>query len=199
MQSNEPLALQTIDRYQSILEAAAKAYNGHIFKSYGDGSLMIFKNGLGAVQAAKEIQNKCRDKNNLQLDGNIIPLRIGIHLGQFVVKGKDIFGHSVNLAARLESLGESGSILFSKEIYEKVADHPELISKSIGTFKVKNVKEKLEVFALDINGFTIPNTSDIKARLKTATPKSRKHTRRDNGMWIVGIISTLVVVAFFVV
>ena len=160
MQSNEQHALQTIQRYQSILSTFVKSYNGQIIKNYGDGSLVIFQNSLEAVQAAKAIQEKCKDSpNNLT-----IPLRIGIHVGEFVIRDGDIYGNGVNLASRLESLGVAGSVLFSRDIYRKIKNHPELKAQPLGSFEFKNVEEPMEVFALANEGLVVPGRNEMRGR-----------------------------------
>ncbi len=157
MQSNEQLALQTIQQYQSIVSSSAKSNNGEILKSYGDGSLLIFQNSLEAVQAAKTIQEKCNDPSS----DISIPLRIGIHVGEFVVRDKDIYGNGVNLASRLESIGVAGSVLFSRDVYRKIKNNPELKVVELGNFGFKNVEEIIEVFALANEGMVIPKKNQL--------------------------------------
>lgn len=166
MQSNEQKALQTIQRYQSLVSDIANSYNGEVLKSYGDGTLLIFQNSLEAVQAAKTIQEKCNDPSS----DITIPLRIGIHVGEFVVHDKDIYGNGVNLAARLESMGVARSILFSRSVYQKIKNNPELKVKSLGNFSFKNVEERLEVYALANEGLVVPdvNKSSI-AKIKSSS------------------------------
>ena len=168
MQSNEQMALQTIQNYQSILSSSAQQYNGQVLKNYGDGSLVIFQNSLEAVQAAKVIQEQCIGDVN-------IPLRIGIHVGEFVVRDKDIYGNGVNLAARLESLGVAGSVLFSKEVYRKIKNHPELQLRSLGRFQFKNVEEPMEVFALANEGFPVPEKEYLQKQSKLSSSQKGKN------------------------
>ena len=168
MQSNEQLALQTIQQYQSIVSSSAKSNNGEILKSYGDGSLLIFQNSLEAVQAAKAIQEKCNDPSS----DISIPLRIGIHVGEFVVRDKDIYGNGVNLASRLESIGVAGSVLFSRDVYRKIKNNPELEVVELGSFGFKNVEETIEVFALANEGMVVPKKNKLAGLKRKNTSKN---------------------------
>lgn len=184
MQFNEQHALQTIQKYQSILSSSARQSQGRILKNYGDGSLMIFQNSLDAVQAAEKIQEQC---------GQDIPLRIGIHVGEFVVRDNDIYGNGVNLASRLESLGVAGSILFSGEVYRKIKNHPELEVKSLGRFRFKNVEEAMEVFALANRGLVVPKRSEMEGKLKdSAKAKLTKPL-----IWLMSVVGLVLAAVYF--
>ncbi len=165
MQKDEALALQKIKRYQTVLESAGKEFNGQVLKNYGDGSLMIFSNSLDAVKAAKQIQEQARVEPT-------VPLRIGVHIGEFIVEKGDIYGNGVNLASRIESLGIEGAVLFSKNIFQKIKNYPELKIQSLGNFEFKNVEEPIEVFVLANEGFPIPKRAEMQGKLKTNSQDS---------------------------
>lgn len=164
MQQNEEQTLQIIKRYQEILDKAASTHHGKVLKNYGDGSLMTFSNSLDAVTAAKEIQENARIEPT-------VPLRIGIHVGEFIVERGDIYGNGVNLASRIESLGIEGTILYSKNVYQKIKNHPEFKSENLGEYEFKNVEEPMQVFALANEGFPIPLRSEMHGKLKSASSK----------------------------
>ena len=77
-----------------------------------------------------------------------VPLRIGIHVGELFFEETKVMGDSVNVASRIQSLGCANSILFSKEVFDKLKNQPEYKSVSLGKFEFKNVDEPLEIFAL---------------------------------------------------
>ena len=178
MQKDEAFALQKIKRYQALLNSAAQQFNGQVLKNYGDGSLMTFPNSLDAVKAAKQIQEHAKREP-------IVPLRIGIHVGEFVVEEGDIYGNGVNLASRIESLGITGAVLFSKNVFQKIKNHPELQVQSLGYFEFKNVEEPMEVFSLANEGFPIPKKEEIQGKFNT-TPRS--YTVKKN-KWVVPVIA----------
>lgn len=71
----------------------------------GDGTMASFNTSYEAVRCAGAIQNKAKEEG--------ISLRIGIHVGEVVFEGKDVFGDGVNIASRIEALAPSGGIWVS--------------------------------------------------------------------------------------
>ena len=95
MQQGEGKAMSILTRFQEVTADKVKESRGEIIKSYGDGSLIIFDSTVDAVQCAHDMQIAFRQ-------GIKVPLRIGIHVGEFIKKDRDIFGNGVNIAARTE-------------------------------------------------------------------------------------------------
>ena len=162
MQQDESRTLRIIKRYQEILETAASQFNGRVLKNYGDGSLMTFTNSVDAVKSGKLIQEMAQDEPQ-------VPLRIGIHVGEFVFEKGDIYGNGVNLASRIESLGVKGAVLFSDNVYKKIKNHPEFKSADLGSFHFKNVDEPMSVYALSNEGFPVPRREEMQGKLKKGT------------------------------
>lgn len=160
MQKEESDALTILTRYQSVLKETAESYDGEIIKSYGDGSLLLFSSTVNAVECAQDMQLAFRDEPK-------VAVRIGIHVGEFVRKGQDVFGNGINIAARIESVGIAGSVLFSNDVAKRIKNHPEFETLSLGDFQFKHVEEKIEVFALTGDGFSIPKRTGIKAKAKS--------------------------------
>ncbi|MDX1478562.1 MAG: adenylate/guanylate cyclase domain-containing protein [Saprospiraceae bacterium] len=181
MQHDEDAALQMVRDYQEILQSAAEAHGGRIYKNYGDGSLLVFPNSAGAVLAAIQIQADCmRDRT--------IPVRIGMHVGEFVVRDGDLYGNGINLASRIESLGVAGSILMSGDVQRKVKNRPELDLVRVGVYQFKNVDEPVEVFAIKGEGLRVPPRDRTHGLLA-----SGKRGRRSR-LWI-GLISVVALLA----
>ena len=68
----------------------------------------LFPSTVNALQCAMRCKSHFRESPK-------VPLRIGIHVGEIIRKGQDIFGNGVNIASRVESMGVAGSVLLSKE------------------------------------------------------------------------------------
>ncbi|MDH3649921.1 MAG: adenylate/guanylate cyclase domain-containing protein, partial [Saprospiraceae bacterium] len=90
-----------------------------------------------------------------------VPVRIGLHTGDIIEREGDVYGDGVNIASRLENMGKPGTILFSKSIYEKIQNHKDLEIASLGRFKLKNIHEPLEVYALANKGLTVPQPQEL--------------------------------------
>ncbi len=87
-----------------------------MFSRAGDGFLAEFASPVSAVRAGFEIQRQIRDPG----EGSGLQLRMGIHLADVVVEGDDLLGDGVNVAARIESVAESGSVLISQTVFDQV-------------------------------------------------------------------------------
>ncbi|MDX1409259.1 MAG: adenylate/guanylate cyclase domain-containing protein, partial [Saprospiraceae bacterium] len=181
MQHDEDAALQLVRDYQGILQAAAQAHAGKVFKNYGDGSLLVFPSSVNAVLAARQIQaDSIKDIS--------IPLRIGIHVGEFVIRDGDLYGNGINLASRIESLGVPGSILISGEVQRKVKNRPEVDLVRVGVYRFKNVEEPVEVFAVKGDGLNVPRRDRIQGKLES--DRSGRRSR----LWI-GIVAAVAMLA----
>src|SRR5258706_11741082 len=142
MQQNEQKAIMTKDRHRSVLENEHKKFNGNIIQYYGDGTLSIFTSAVQAVECALAMQQFfCQAPQ--------IPVRIGLHTGDIIINDGHVFGDGVNLAARIESLGVSGSVLISDKVNDELHNHPEFKTLSMGIYNLKNIERLVEVFALD--------------------------------------------------
>ena len=146
MQGDEQTAILMVNRHQQVLESVVREYHGKVFQYYGDGSLSLFHSATEAVQCAEAVQRELRNEPK-------VPLRIGIHIGEVLTEGNRIFGDGVNLASRIESLGQAGTVMYSENVYQKIKNNPQIRSVSLGKFEFKNVAKPMEVFALSNTGF----------------------------------------------
>jgi len=107
----------------------------------------------------------------------VVPLRIGLHIGEIFFEDGKALGDGVNIASRIQSLGQANTILFSKEIFDKIRNHPEFKAVSLGQFDFKNVDEAVEVFALTNEGLVVPKREKMEGKLKE---KKKKNVVRKN-------------------
>ena len=167
MQRDEAAALAAVRRHHDVLESNIPAYEGQIYQYYGDGSLSIFNSATHAVQCAYEIQKQL-------LQEPVVHVRMGIHIGEIYKEGGKIFGDGVNIASRIESIGQGGAVLFSRDVYEKVRNHTSFQIKSIGSFEFKNVDDPVEVFALWNTEIVQPDVQTIEGKLKQQSKKIKR-------------------------
>jgi adenylate cyclase len=185
MQKNEGQAVAMVKRYLSVLKTAVATYSGKILNDYGDGSLCIFPSATEAVSAAMEIQRQLQQEP-------VVPLRIGIHIGEIFFENKKVFGDGVNVASRIQSLGQANTILFSGEINNKIKNNPEFRSVLIGRFEFKNVDDPVDVFALANQGFIVPKKEEMSGKLKDV----QKNFLAKKIMAAAGVIIALLIVVF---
>jgi adenylate cyclase len=159
MQANENVAAKSRARHREVFQQLHNTHQGEIIQYYGDGTLSIFKSAIEAVNCAIEIQR-------LLQQGDSVPLRVGLHLGDIVFDKTEVYGDAVNFASRIESLGTEGSILLSQKINDELKNHKTISTTSLGFFELKNIATPTEVFAISNKGIIVPSISDIKNKQK---------------------------------
>ncbi len=141
-----PLQLATLlQDYEKILLALMGAHNGELVKRMGDGHLFVFHEPLHAVLASIRLQKSLRRFNRYRDESSRVVIRIGVHFGKVVRKAQgDVLGNTVNIASRLESSAQPGSVLVSEQVHEKVKDF--IHAREIGRITVKNITGPIKVF-----------------------------------------------------
>jgi adenylate cyclase len=81
-------------------------------------------------------------------EGETLKLRIGIHLGDVVDKGGDLFGTAVNIAARLEGIAQPGGIVVSAAVRDAVTGKLAAAFSDLGMQALKNIEEPLRAYTL---------------------------------------------------
>jgi len=190
MQRDEQSAITMVKHHRLVLEKAVSEYDGEVIEFYGDGSLCIFTSITQAMHCALHIQQQ------MQADPPV-PLRIGLHIGEVIYEDGKIMGDGVNIAARFQSLGQPGSILFSKEVFDKIRNHHEFQTVYLGRYNLKNVSEPMEVFALANEGLTIPAKEKIEGRIKELSTRGLSKQLK----WIIAsaFAIVLMIIAVFLI
>jgi adenylate cyclase len=146
MQADEEGTLSRVEEIATnVIHPRVAALRGHVFRTMGDGLLIEFPSVVEAVLCAAEIQEELRLRGDADPPEQRIQLRIGINIGDVIRKGNDVFGTGVNIAARLESLAEPGSIYISGEAYDQVRDRP-FAFDDLGLHAVKNIARLIRVY-----------------------------------------------------
>ena len=153
---DEAQALQFVKQHRDSLIKHTKSHHGEVIEFYGDGSLSLYDSAVDAVQCAIEMQKDYRGSGN-----EINPVRIGIHLGDIVMREGSIFGNGVNIASRIESIGVAGNILCSQQVNAELKNKEHIKTKSVGKFRFKNVDDPIEVFAVDHPQVLLPSKSQL--------------------------------------
>ena len=102
------------------MTACIEGRAGRVVGTAGDALLAEFPSVTDAVTCAAEIQHDLGRRNTAWAEDRRLEFRIGIHLGDVMVEGDDIFGDGVNIAARLQEMGEPGGICVSGTVHDSV-------------------------------------------------------------------------------
>src|SRR5829696_1080203 len=154
MQADEAGTMAALkQRREEIIEPLVAKHHGRLINVMGDGMLIEFASAVAAVQCAVELQQAMSAANSTNdPNGNndkTILLRIGVNLGDVLVEGSDLYGDGVNVAARLETLAEPGTICISAKVRDEVQGKMELCLEDRGEVGLKNMPRPVHVFRID--------------------------------------------------
>ena len=140
MGRDEEQTLKKLWRYEKAMKSIIKEHDGRVVKTIGDAIMGDFDSAVNAVKAAIEIQNLLKKED--------IQIRIGLHLGDVIHKGGDIFGDGVNIASRIESICEPGQIYISEDIYNQVKGKIHVEFENLGNRPLKNIESPPKVYKI---------------------------------------------------
>ena len=119
---------------------------GRMVKSLGDGLLLEFGDVLGAISTAFGLQHACHRDNAGRPDREHILLRIGIETREVLIVDEDVFGHGVNLAARLSALAGPGETVVSAQVRERLTSSLDADIEDLGECFLKHVDEPVRAY-----------------------------------------------------
>jgi len=162
MNRNESAAITLLDNKEKIVSPIIKEFDGKTLKKSGDGYLIEFSSVVDAVRCGIKVQKTISEFNsNKDVSDNII-LRIGIHLGDILIRDNDIFGDGVNIASRIESLAEPGGICITQTVYDQIKNKVEIQTVDLGETELKNITDKVSIYKVLIEAQQTTNESKNK-------------------------------------
>ncbi len=160
MHENEQEAMDILTQFRTVTNNSVDECHGELIQDLGDGCLLVFGSAINALDCAIKMQNAFAQIPKLKV-------RIGIDHGDIIQKEKNVYGDSVNIASRIESIAPSGTILFSQGIYDLTRNQSQFKSSAIGDFEFKNIKEPITVYAMANDGFLVPKKQELSGKLKS--------------------------------
>lgn len=128
-------------------EPTLARHAGRLVKLTGDGALAEFPSAVEALAAAIEFQQAMADANREQPEDSAIVFRVGLHLGDLIVEGDDLYGDGVNVAARLEAEAPAGGIVVSYSVHDAVVGRLKATFDDLGSLVLKNIERPVQAFA----------------------------------------------------
>jgi adenylate cyclase len=120
-------------------EPTMARHGGRLVKLTGDGALVEFASAVDALGAAIEFQQAMAEANRDQPADATLVFRMGLHVGDLIVDGDDLYGDGVNIAARLEAEASAGGIVLSRTVHEAVAGRLKATFEDLGSLALKNI------------------------------------------------------------
>jgi TolB-like protein/class 3 adenylate cyclase len=152
MQSDEARALAALVAIRETTQNQIKQHRGRIANTAGDSVLAEFGSAVDAVSCAMALQETLSNESELKH----LQVRIGIHLGDVVDKGGDLFGTAVNVAARLEGIAQPGGIVVSAAVRDAIAGKLMASFTDLGPQVLKHIEGPLRVYALSSKSGQLP-------------------------------------------
>ncbi|MGB0589411.1 MAG: ABC transporter substrate-binding protein [Myxococcota bacterium] len=146
MDEDEDATLDLLREHNRIMDQQVAAHNGRVVKTVGDAYMVEFESSVDAVACALDCQRAIERHN----DGNdqLIGVRIGVHSGDVVVEGDDVFGEAVNIAARLEPQAPVGGVCISEVVYTQVRKRVHATGVDMGKVALKNISAPMQLYAI---------------------------------------------------
>lgn len=163
---DEVSTLQELTQRRATLDGLIASHRGRIANTAGDSVLAEFGSAVDAVQCAVEAQAALAEANAGASPDRHINFRIGIHVGDVMVKGDDIFGDGVNIAARLEGIAEPGGVCMSDDAYRQVRGKIGTVFDDMGVQTLKNIAEPMRAWRYQIDA----NASSAKPKESSVDP-----------------------------
>ncbi|MBR0801848.1 adenylate/guanylate cyclase domain-containing protein, partial [Bradyrhizobium jicamae] len=146
MGADEVGTLQGLTERRAILDRFIGEHRGRIANTAGDSVLAEFGSAVEAVQCAVDAQTALAEANAGLAPDRRICFRIGIHIGDVMVRAGDLFGDGVNIAARLQLIAKPGSVCISGATYDQVRKVLPISFMDLGAQQVKNIREQVRAY-----------------------------------------------------
>jgi adenylate cyclase len=178
MQEDDEATVATLEAYRGIFQERVQAHRGRVVDMAGDSVLAVFDAATAAVRAAFEIQNDLGHRNEALPEAQRMHFRIGVNLGEVIEKPDGtVYGDGVNVAARLESIGDPGGVSISGTVYDQVKNRLEMIFDSIGEHTFKNITEPIRVYRIRFAA---------EGRTRAKHPLAPAMSSTSSKPWVVG-------------
>ncbi len=141
MHADEARAYQARSRFRQALLRAVRGQGGTVVQHYGDGAVAVFRSAIAGTRAAVQLQREVRR-------GRRVEVRVGVHLADIVRDSEGIYGHGVNVAARVEALCAPGGVLVSEAVAVELRNQDGLELRSLGTVTLKHIPEPVGLFTV---------------------------------------------------
>ena len=183
---DEEGTIRVLSAHRAVIDGIITFHQGRIVSTAGDSVLAEFSSAVEAVRCAVEIQEALKTRNDSLPEHRQMHFRVGVNLGDVVVKNDDLLGDGVNVAARLETLAEPGGICISSSVYDQITGKLDLGFQDIGEQTLKNISRPIRVYR--VSGAAAPVRP-----LPSAPPVRPTPSARNPVPWMIGAVVAAVI------
>ena len=190
-QRDDKLALELLEEHRQLLREIFPRFHGSEIKTIGDAFLVEFNSALEAARCAIAIQRALAKRNADAPVERQIQVKIGIHIGDVVHRGGDIYGDGVNIASRIEPLAGAGGICVSMDVERQIRNAVETRFEKLAPTELKNISVPMDLFRI-----VLPWETAARGAAKSEIPNPKSELGEKHRSFP---INTLALVGIFVV
>src|SRR5215204_7488912 len=148
MGQDEVGTLRRLAAHREIMDRLIATHRGRIANTAGDSVLAEFPSVVDAVQCAVQVQEALAEANEGVPEERRMSFRIGVHVGDVMVRGADLLGDGVNVTARLQALADPGGICLSGEAHQYSRKILPVTYEDLGHQTVWNIEEPIRAYKI---------------------------------------------------
>jgi predicted ATPase/class 3 adenylate cyclase len=174
MAQDELATVAELDAARQVFRKRVAEHGGRIVDTAGDSVLAVFDTAAGAVDAAVAVQRQLAFAGTGRSEAAHLRFRIGVHLGDVIEKPDgSVYGHGVNVAARLQALALEGGISVSDSVRTTLGERAAHRFVDQGEHAVRNIGQPLHAFGLPIEGAVAPDSGTAREAPRPATTSAQ--------------------------
>jgi len=194
-QRDDKLAQELLEEHRRLLREIFPQFNGIEIKTIGDAFLVEFQSALEAAQCAMAIQRALAKRNADAPAERQIQVRIGVHIGDVVHRGGDVYGDGVNIASRIEQLAAAGGICISMDVERQIRNALEARFEKLAPTELKNISVPMDLFRI-VLPWERPSPTAAKSEIRNRQSGSDKsETEKRSWRILVTSIAIILVLA----
>jgi len=144
--ADESGTIAALKGHQSAVLQLLQRHGGRVVDLAGDGIVAEFSSTVSAVEAAVAMQALMAERNAEVPVNKRLVFRVGVNQGDVVHDDSHIYGDGINVAARLQQIGEPGGVYISGKVFEEVRDRMKTGFRDLGERELKNIARPVRVF-----------------------------------------------------
>lgn len=134
-------AAKMVSHYMQIVDAAMHG-GTKVMQRIGDQVVMIAEDSIDLLKTAKKLNILTQEEHHF------LSIHAGLHFGKILIENDNLFGSTINIAARIMNLASRGQIVCSANFISQLPTDSQQLFGSIGIHKLKNVMADIELFEL---------------------------------------------------
>lgn len=148
MSIDEASTLSLLNSHREIIDRLIIQHDGRTANTAGDSIVAEFPSSINAVRCALDIQERVAEANEDVPAERRVIFRIGVHVGEIMIKSGDVFGDGVNIAARMEKLAPPGCVCLSETAFQYAYKALSVPIDDLGPQLFKNLSTPIRAYVI---------------------------------------------------